>query len=1002
MHRWLRWVFLVGVLALIPAGVAAQDSDNPDDSSTIRIGGDITISDNERIGTLISINGNAVIDGRVDNILWGISSDVTVNGTVDGDIVMLWGSLTLADGAVVNGDIDLGDTVYTPAPGATVNGTLEDNAFSLLTDWKSRGTHARIWTSLTLLCLVVAVVLARIGGDQIDKVGNSVIRRPLITLGTGCLASIVLPLAGLLMLTSIFVLPMGALLLVLVPGLWLTGYIVTGIMLGRLLLTRSDDLLRSEAYNPYAAAIVGILLIQLLVLIPLGDMLIIFVAIVVGTGALLVTAFTTSEPLAPAGASATHAASPSPELPQGRRRIVTRVLVLWLVNALALLLIAGLTPTLNFSSSSAALGLAAMVGLFNAVIRPLILRVTLPLTVLTLGLFVLFIDAMLLQFAERIMPGVEVESFWAAFGTAILLSLINLLVGGVLAVGDDNSFYRYSMRRFANRERRPDADLKGTMLIVEIDGLSHPVLMQAMAGGYAPNLARWVDEGSHILEEFDCGLPAQTSACQAGILYGDNFDIPAFRWYEKENSTLMVSNNPRQASEIDRRLRERSDGLLHQDGVSIGNLVSGGAAEAPLTMSAVTTSPRAMAREQSSLYFYFLGPYNFMRTIALMINEIVIERWEAFQQRRSDVQPRMHRNWSYVLERIVSTILIRDLETAIVLRDIYAGVPVSYAMYVGYDVVAHHAGPASPDALKVLEKIDRRIGMLERAATDATQPVHFVVLSDHGQSWGATFLQQYGETVEDIVNRLTDPELQVSGANAGEHEGFNQFNAMLSGLIAGETGQSRTARRILQQQTSDGYVDITPKPEKEPDPDEESRILVLASGNLGLVYLKDLPGRATLEMIEATYPGLIEGLVTHEGIGFMMVATQDRGPVIIGPRGLYLLETDTVEGELNPLEHYGPRAADHYRRLDSFPNCGDIMLNSTLNTATNEVPAFEELIGSHGGLGGPQTQPFLLYPTEWTPSEKNIHTANEIYTVLEDWRRDLHVDADEPEEQAAD
>jgi hypothetical protein len=139
-----------------------------------------------------------------------------------------------------------------------------------------------------------------------------------------------------------------------------------------------------------------------------------------------------------------------------------------------------------------------------------------------------------------------------------------------------------------------------------------------------------------------------------------------------------------------------------------------------------------------------------------------------------------------------------------------------------------------------------------------------------------------------------------------------------------------------------------------------------------------------LEEIETVYPGLLDGLADHEGVGFVMVHSEAHGPVVIGAEGRTYLAGDRVEGE-NPLADFGPRAAEHLRRADSFPDAPDILVNSFCDPDTNEVAAFEELIGSHGGLGGYQTQPFVLYPAQLPVGDGPLVGAAAVHDVLKAW-----------------
>ena len=91
----------------------------------------------------------------------------------------------------------------------------------------------------------------------------------------------------------------------------------------------------------------------------------------------------------------------------------------------------------------------------------------------------------------------------------------------------------------------------------------------------------------------------------------------------------------------------------------------------------------------------------------------------------------------YPLLRSFSTILMRELNLATLVGDMYAGVPSAYATFVGYDEVAHHSGVESEDAFDTLQKLDKQFARLTKVAEDAPRPYHFVVLSDHGQTQGA-------------------------------------------------------------------------------------------------------------------------------------------------------------------------------------------------------------------------------------------------------------------------
>jgi hypothetical protein len=275
-----------------------------------------------------------------------------------------------------------------------------------------------------------------------------------------------------------------------------------------------------------------------------------------------------------------------------------------------------------------------------------------------------------------------------------------------------------------------------------------------------------------------------------------------------------------------------------------------------------------------------------------------------------------------------------------------------------------------------------------------------VILSDHGQTGGATFKQRYGQTLEELVRQLAHDKYRVQG-HVDVHEDWGHVNVMLTEAVQHDRGAlSKSLGQVLKGRSEAGQVALGPESvvqaEKSKaagvsDDAEEwepgSTILVLASGNLGLVYGTRLSERATLEQIEEYYPGLLDGLAQHEGIGFVMVHSEIDGPVVIGGQGRHYLNDGRLEGE-DPLANFGPNAALHLQRYDRFPDAPDLYVSSFYDPETGEGAAFEEQIGFHGGLGGPQTQPFLLFPSVLPLAGEPLVGAAAVHRVLKGWVSD--------------
>jgi len=459
--------------------------------------------------------------------------------------------------------------------------------------------------------------------------------------------------------------------------------------------------------------------------------------------------------------------------------------------------------------------------------------------------------------------------------------------------------------------------------------------------------------------------------------------MPAFRWWEKDAGNSMVSNHPRDAMEIERR-HSNGRGLLCNDGASRANLLSGDAPHSLLTMSTVLRRDRK-GKIGQDYFAYFASPYNITRTIALIVNDVSSELWNARRQKTHDIRPRVHRGFVYSLLRAWTTVIQRDLQVQAVLQDAMNGRPVVYTTFLGYDEVAHHSGPERRDALSTLHKIDREFARLERAVREAPRPYEIVVLADHGQTQGPTFADAYGQTLEDLVNAHTTAEDVKSAGQGDEASAYLAASFVEAG--SGDGALAKATRKVRK-----------PKEPKKPEADGIPEVVVMASGCLGLISFPQVPGRVTLERIEELHPGLVEALRTHAGIGFLLVRSEADGAVVLGRNGTVYLDDDRVEGE-DPLAPFGPNAREHVRRTDGFEHCADIMVNSVYDTDTQEVRAFEELVGSHGGLGGPQQYPFVLHPVSLAAPAKPIVGAEAMHRQLRRWLvavgQELYAESDE-------
>ena len=253
---------------------------------------------------------------------------------------------------------------------------------------------------------------------------------------------------------------------------------------------------------------------------------------------------------------------------------LVRIVALGLVQALVFVLLDALLDGLTIDGFWKALAMVVVLAVLNALVWPFIIRVTLPLVLITVGLFTFVLNALFVWAAAANVGDIEIGSFWTALLIALAMTIVNISVGGMLNVDGDHVWRAKVAKRVLKRTEPPQpTDVPG-FLFVQIDGLGHDVLVDAMASGQAPFLARLVSSGTHRVHEWDCDLSSQTGAMQAGILLGDNHNMPAFRWYEKDTGRVMVTNRPKDAAEIESR-QSTGTGLLVGGGASRANVFTG-------------------------------------------------------------------------------------------------------------------------------------------------------------------------------------------------------------------------------------------------------------------------------------------------------------------------------------------------------------------------------------------------------------------------------------------
>ena len=639
---------------------------------------------------------------------------------------------------------------------------------------------------------------------------------------------------------------------------------------------------------------------------------------------------------------------------QSPKRSLKRSLIVFIGNILGIYLISFLGLGVEVSQFDDIILLVLFISLINSLFWPLLTRIAMPFLVLTFGVGALILNGLLLQIFAP-MFGIEIK------GAAIILAplamaAVTTILSSLITINDDSSYYR-SVLRDAEKKRKTEIKDYPGVIIVEIDGLAYEVLREAVERGDMPTMKKMIDSGDYTLRMWETDLSSHTGASQAGILHGNNEGIVAFRWIEKSNGNQMMQcSGITKVPELEQRISD-GNGLLVDNGASRSNLFSGDTDNVIFTFSKIMDFKKLYNK---AWYSVFSNPSNFARIIALFLADIIREIWSQITHSIRNVRPRIKRGIVYIPTRAATNVFMREINTSTLIGDMMVGdVDVAYSTYLGYDEIAHHSGVRDSDAWIALRAMDQQIKHLTDANKYCPRDYQFVIQSDHGQTNGATFTQRYGETFEDFVKSLLPEDMTVFAKLNSNEDHF-----------AGTSPFSREKKKI--------------KKEKEEEKElNDSEVIVLASGNLAMIYLTQWSQRLTYEELNNYFPELIPGIINNEYVGFILIKSQEHGDLAIGKNGTYYLDNGEIEGE-NPLEGFGDNIVRHLKRTSSFEHTPDILVNSFYDEKADEVCAFEELVGSHGGAGGDQSKPFILYPSSWNVSDDEIIGAENIYKLLKE------------------
>jgi hypothetical protein len=494
----------------------------------------------------------------------------------------------------------------------------------------------------------------------------------------------------------------------------------------------------------------------------------------------------------------------------------------------------------------------------------------------------------------------------------------------------------------------PDHAAPGIVLL-QIDGLAHEQLQQALANGSMPFLNSLISDRDYRLRPFYSGLPSATPAVQAELFFGVRAAVPAFRFLCRDKGEDCLMFNPLQVGEIARDLEEGYPGLL-RDGSSYSNIYLGGAANARYCIENLEPHNllnRLHPLKTLGIHLQHCG--KLLRIVGLAVVEAGLALVDMLKGVIQHQQ--IGKEIKFVPSRIWLCVILRELVRFWVKRDLHAGVPIICANLVGYDEHAHRRGPSSAFAHWTLAGIDGVIrDIFTKADRVKDRRYRVIVYSDHGQeatlpyqvATGQSLLKGLGKAFAEGV--LSGAEILWTEELPGQFQ-FLRRGRKIFGAARQETSKETIGRK---------------------------RILVTAQGPLGHVYLP-------ADMTPDDLSFYAERLVAAADIPLAFYRGKEGELKAVNRSGVWSLPADATQ-VLGP-DHPWPReAGEDLVRVAEHENAGELMISGWRIGGQPWTFPFES--GAHGGPGNRECQGFLLLPEGLPPSSGSIWRPSRLRRVV--------------------
>src|SRR5207245_9987422 len=283
------------------------------------------------------------------------------------------------------------------------------------------------------------------------------------------------------------------------------------------------------------------------------------------------------------------------------------------------------------------------------------------------------------------------------------------------------------------------------LVILHVDGVGADSLERSLREGDMPFVRHLIDAEGYVVHRYRCGVPSTTPFAQAGILYGDNSEIPSFRWWDRERRVLVQFGAASSCKKVaDKYFRDCEP--LTKGGACIAACYPAGAADD----FGIAYQDRSYGRQERSrsaarvLVPYLANPIHLgdwvWQTVA-MLARTATDYTQARSRGRRPARP-------YVVTNVVEEIFVHHLTRYAVEQAMREGYSPIYAGFYAFDESAHAFGPGDRSVRRALQHVDHTIRKIALARGDRYRPV---VLSNHGTVASIPFAGSWGRCLGEVL-----------------------------------------------------------------------------------------------------------------------------------------------------------------------------------------------------------------------------------------------------------